>query len=66
MKINHAFGRTTYSFYTKNELNGSSLNDNNEFEINKKTKNKALRDKLNIAFVSSIQRKINLNDKGFN
>ena len=65
MKINHAFGRNIYSFYTKNELNGSSLNDNNEFEI-KKTKNKTLRDKLNIAFVSSIQRKINLNDKGFN
>ena len=66
MKVNHAFGRTTYSFYTKNELNRSSLNDNNENEYNKKTKNKTLRDKLNIAFVSSIQRKINLNDKGFN
>ena len=59
MKVNPAFGRTTYSFYNKNQINGISFNDNNEFD-----KNTNFKDKLNIAFVSSIQQKINLNDKG--
>lgn len=65
MKVNPAFGRTTYSFYNKNGLNASEYNiyNDNDFENNKKYKNKSLKDKINIAFVSSIQKKIHLNEK---
>ena len=65
MKVNPAFGRTTYSFYNKNGLNANEYNiyNDNDFENNKKYKNKSLKDKINIAFVSSIQKKIHLNEK---
>ena len=65
MKVNPAFGRTTYSFYNKSGLNASEYNiyNNNDFENNKRYKNKSLKDKINIAFVSSIQKKIHLNEK---
>ena len=68
MKVNPAFGRTTYSFYNKNGLNVSEFNsyNENEFEKNIKYKNKSLKDKINIAFVSSIQKKIHLNEKNNN
>ena len=60
MKVNPVFGRTTYSFYNKGEINNNY--NNNEFEKNKNR----LKDKLNIAFVSSINKKINLNEKCIN
>ena len=61
MKINPAFGRTTYSFYNKGDLNKDYINDKSfDKKLNK------LKDKLNVAFVSSINHKIILNDKGIN
>ena len=60
MKISPAFGRTTYSFYNKKEINGN----NNGLGNNRKIK--SLKDRLNMAFVSSIKQKINFHDKAIN
>lgn len=58
MKISPAFGRTTYSFYNKKDIN---MNINNNGLQNRKIN--SLKDRLNMAFVSSIKQKIGLNDK---
>ena len=58
MKISPAFGRTTYSFYNKKDINNSGLYNNKI--INN------LKDRLNKAFVSSIKQKLNLHDKAIN
>ena len=65
MKINPAFGRTTYSFYNKYELNSTQLNEN-DFDKIKIFQNKNLKDKINIAFSSSIKHRIQLNEKNNN
>ena len=50
MKINPVFGRTTYRFYHRKEINGLTIfSDNNRFE---KSKLDNLKDKINIALVS--------------
>lgn len=58
MKITPAFGRTTYSFYNKKDIN---VNINNNGMQNRKIN--SLKDRINMAFVSSIKQKIGLNDK---
>ena len=60
MKISPAFGRTTYSFYNKKEINGNNIGLGNNRKI------KSLKDRLNMAFVSSINQKINFHDKAIN
>ena len=62
MKINKAFGRTTYNFYKKNELNNNDYN----IESEKHQKLTKMKECLNMAFVSSVKRKIMLSDKGTN
>ena len=62
MKITPAFGRTTYSFYNKNNFNINSYN----IGIQNNKKINSLKDRLNMALVSSIREKIGLNDKGIN
>ena len=63
MKVNPAFGRTTYKFYNKKDPSGLTTFIDNNIEKNKFN---SLKDKINIAFVSSINQKISLNDKSNN
>ena len=60
MKISPVFGRTTYSFYNRKDINSI----NNVFQNNKKIN--SLKDRLNLAFVSSIKQRIKLKDKAIN
>ena len=62
MKITPAFGRTTYSFYNKNNFNANScgVGMQNNRKIN------SLKERLNMALVSTIRERISLNDKGTN
>ena len=62
MKITPAFGRTTYSFYNKKDYNGNAFN--NVMQNNRKIN--SLKDRLNIAFVSTIKQRLNLHDKAIN
>ena len=60
MKISPAFGRTTYSFYNRKDINSINIGTQNNKKIN------SLKDRLNLAFVSSIKQRINLKDKAIN
>ena len=62
MKITPAFGRTTYSFYNKKEHIGTGFN--NAIQNNRKIN--SLKDRLNMAFVSTIKQRLNLHDKAIN
>ena len=62
MKITPAFGRTTYSFYNKKEPLGTGFN--NAIQNNRKIN--SLKDRLNMAFVSTIKQRLNLHDKAIN
>ena len=62
MKITPAFGRTTYSFYNKREHIGTGFN--NAIQNNRKIN--SLRDRLNMALVSTIKQRLNLHDKAIN